>query len=66
MEGLTVVVTGILESLHREEAEELVRKYGGKVTHSISKNTSYVLAGEDAGPSKMTKVCPKLNDKVIT
>jgi len=57
MEGLTVVVTGVLESLHRDEAEELVRKYGGKVTHSISKNTSYVLAGEDAGPAKMTKVC---------
>ena len=65
MEGLTVVVTGVLESLHRDEAEELVRKYGGKVTHSISKNTSYVLAGDDAGPSKMTKVCMKVN-KIIT
>ena len=53
---MTVVVTGVLESLHREEAEELVKKYGGKPTKSVSKKTSYVLAGEDAGPSKLAKV----------
>ena len=56
MSGLTIIVTGVLDSLYREEAEQLVEKYGGKATKSISKKTSYVLAGEDAGPAKLTKV----------
>jgi hypothetical protein len=56
--GLTIVVTGVLESLHREEAEGLVKKYGGKAPKTVSKNTSYLLAGDDAGPSKLTKVSP--------
>lgn len=56
--GLTIVVTGVLESLHREEAEGLVKKYGGKAPKAVSKNTSYVLAGDDAGPSKLAKVSP--------
>nr|CAG4641095.1 EOG090X0AVC [Eulimnadia texana] len=55
MTGLTIVVTGVLDSLQREEAEELVKKYGGKATHSVSSRTSYILAGEDAGPSKLSK-----------
>lgn len=53
--GLTIVVTGVLESLHREEAEGLVKKYGGKAPKAVSKNTSYLLAGDDAGPSKLAK-----------
>ncbi|EFX80623.1 hypothetical protein DAPPUDRAFT_318220 [Daphnia pulex] len=53
--GLTIVVTGVLESLHREEAEGLVKKYGGKAPKAVSKNTSYLLAGDDAGPSKLSK-----------
>lgn len=56
LSGLTIVVTGVLESLHREEAEELIKKYGGKATKSVSRNTSYILAGDDAGPSKLSKV----------
>lgn len=56
LEGLTFVITGVLESLEREEATDLVRKYGGKVTQSISKNTSYVVVGEGAGQSKLVKV----------
>ncbi|XP_057372530.1 replication factor C subunit 1-like [Daphnia carinata] len=55
MTGLTIVVTGVLESLQREEAEDLVKKYGGKATKSVSKNTSYILAGDDAGPAKLSK-----------
>jgi replication factor C subunit 1 len=55
--GLTIIVTGVLDSLFRDEAEKLVEKYGGKATKSISKKTSYVLAGEDAGPAKLAKVC---------
>ena len=53
---MTFVITGVLESLEREEAQSLVEKYGGKVTKSLSKKTSYLVAGRDAGESKLTKV----------
>ena len=52
--GLTIVVTGTLPSLGRKEAEELIISNGGKASGSVSKKTSYVLAGEKAG-SKLTK-----------
>lgn len=53
-EGKTFVLTGSLEKYTRNEASELIEKYGGKVSGSVSKKTDYVLAGEDAG-SKLTK-----------
>lgn len=49
-----------MESLQREEAEELVKKYGGKATKSVSKNTSYILSGDDAGPAKLSKVSTRI------
>ena len=52
--GNTVVITGTLPTLGRKEAAELVEKYGGKVSGSVSKKTDYVVAGESAG-SKLTK-----------
>ena len=52
--GLTIVVTGTLPTLGRREAEELITANGGKASGSVSKKTSYVLAGEAAG-SKLTK-----------
>lgn len=52
--GKTVVITGTLPTLGRKEAAELVEKYGGKASGSVSKKTDYVLAGENAG-SKLTK-----------
>lgn len=52
--GKTVVVTGTLPTLGRKEAAELIEKYGGKTTGSVSKKTDYLLAGENAG-SKLTK-----------
>lgn len=52
--GLTVVVTGTLPTLKRSEAEALIRKHGGNAASSVSKKTSYVLCGTDAG-SKLTK-----------
>jgi DNA ligase (NAD+) len=52
--GKTVVVTGTLPSMSREEAEAAVRAAGGKVAGSVSKKTSFVVAGESAG-SKLTK-----------
>lgn len=53
-EGLTFVLTGSLENYTREEVGEIIEKFGGKVSSSVSKKTSYVLAGEEAG-SKLTK-----------
>ena len=54
LEGLTIVVTGTLPTLSRQEAESLIKQNGGKASGSVSKKTSYVLAGEAAG-SKLTK-----------
>jgi DNA ligase (NAD+) len=47
--GVTVVITGILPNLTRDEAAEAVRAAGGKVTSSVSKKTQFVVAGENAG-----------------
>jgi DNA ligase (NAD+) len=63
LSGLTIVVTGTLPSLGRKEAEELIVKNGGKASGSVSKKTSFVLAGEAAG-SKLTKA-GELGIKVI-
>lgn len=52
--GLTFVITGTLPSLSREEAKEMIQAAGGKVTDSVSKNTSYLVLGENAG-SKLDK-----------
>ncbi len=63
-EGLTFVLTGSLENYTREEAGEIIEKFGGKVSSSVSKKTSYVLEGEEAG-SKLTKA-QSLGVKIIT
>ena len=52
--GLTIVVTGTLETMSRDDANNLIEEFGGKASSSVSKKTSYVLAGRDAG-SKLTK-----------
>lgn len=52
--GKTFVLTGTLPSMTRDEAADLIKKHGGKVSSSVSKKTSYVVAGEEAG-SKLTK-----------
>lgn len=52
--GKTFVITGTLPTLKRDEATKIIQMYGGKVSGSVSKKTSYVLAGEEAG-SKLIK-----------
>lgn len=54
LEGQTFVLTGTLPTLKRSEAAEMIEKRGGKVSGSVSRKTSYVVAGEKAG-SKLTK-----------
>ncbi|MBE5966230.1 MAG: NAD-dependent DNA ligase LigA [Lachnospiraceae bacterium] len=54
LEGMTFVITGTLPTMGRSEMEELLKKHGAKVSGSVSKKTSYVVAGENAG-SKLTK-----------
>lgn len=54
LEGMTIVVTGTLPTLGRKDATALIEQNGGKAAGSVSKKTSYVLAGEAAG-SKLTK-----------
>ena len=63
-EGQTFVLTGALSRYTRQEAEELIERLGGKTASSVSKKTSFVLAGENAG-SKLTKA-QSLGIPVIT
>ena len=64
LEGLTFVITGTLDSLTREEAKKFIEQNGGKVTSSVSKKTSYLLAGENPG-SKVEKA-KSLNINIIS
>ena len=62
--GLNFVFTGVLDTLHRDEGQSLVKRYGGKVTVAPSKKTSYVVLGQDAGPKKLETI-QTLGIKVI-
>lgn len=53
--GMSFIITGILESIDRDDAKTLIEKYGGKVMASVTKNTKYVVVGRDPGPGKMKK-----------
>jgi len=53
--GLTFVVSGVFSLFSRDELKELIEQNGGKVSGSISKKTSYIVAGENMGPSKLEK-----------
>jgi DNA ligase (NAD+) len=62
--GRTFVLTGTLESLTRDEAKDLIRQLGGKVTSSVSKNTDYVVVGAEPG-SKAVEA-ERLGVKILT
>jgi DNA ligase (NAD+) len=55
LQGLRFVVSGIFETVSRDELKELIDSNGGKVVSSISAKTSFVVAGANMGPSKRTK-----------
>jgi DNA ligase (NAD+) len=68
LHGLTFVLTGTLPTLSRDEAKELIEKAGGKVSSAVSKKTSFVVAGEDAG-TKLNKAkelgIPVINEEEL-
>ena len=65
LEGKTFVVSGVFESLSRNELKKLIEDNGGKVSSSISSKTSYVVAGDKMGPSKKAKA-ESLNIQLIS
>lgn len=55
LEGCVFVLTGVLESLERDDAKSLIERYGGKVTGNVSRKTTYLVLGRDSGVSKTEK-----------
>ncbi|KAL0275125.1 UNVERIFIED_CONTAM: hypothetical protein PYX00_003084 [Menopon gallinae] len=65
LQGLTFVISGVLDSLERDEAVDLIQKCGGRVTGSVSGKTNYIVVGEEAGQSKLEKAS-KFGTKKLT
>ncbi|MCX2741535.1 NAD-dependent DNA ligase LigA [Pontibacter anaerobius] len=65
LEGQTFVISGVFESVSREELQQLIISHGGKVVSSISKKLSYLVAGDKMGPSKLEKA-EKLGIKILS
>lgn len=55
MAGLTFLITGVLESLERDEAGSIIKEYGGKTMTVVGKRLNYLIVGEDAGPKKLAQ-----------
>lgn len=64
LEGKSIVVSGVFESISRNELKKLIEDNGGKVSSSISSKTSYIVAGDNMGPSKKDKA-KALNIEII-
>ncbi|TSO98529.1 Replication factor C subunit 1 [Bagarius yarrelli] len=56
LEGCVFVLTGVLESMERDETKSLIERYGGKVTGNVSRKTTYLVLGRDSGVSKTEKI----------
>ena len=56
LKGQTFVITGTLDSLYRNEAEDYIKRHSGRVTGSVSGKTSFLLVGENSGNSKVNQV----------
>ncbi len=54
--GKTFVISGVLDSLYRNEAEDLIKAHGGRVTSAVSGKTTFLLAGQNSGRSKWNEV----------
>ena len=65
LKGLIFVVSGVFETVSRDELKQLIEDNGGKVSSSISSKTSFVVAGENMGPSKKQKA-ESLGVSIIT
>ncbi|MTE25331.1 NAD-dependent DNA ligase LigA [Winogradskyella ouciana] len=65
LKGLSIVVSGVFETVSRNELKKLIEDNGGKVSSSISSKTSYLVAGDKMGPSKRTKA-ESLNIPIIS
>ncbi|MBU2930054.1 NAD-dependent DNA ligase LigA [Winogradskyella psychrotolerans] len=65
LKGLSIVVSGVFETISRNELKKLIEDNGGKVSSSISSKTSYLVAGDKMGPSKRTKA-ENLNIEILT
>jgi DNA ligase (NAD+) len=65
LNGLSIIISGTFEKNSRDDLKKMIEQNGGKNVSSISKNTSYLLAGNNIGPSKLEKA-EKLNVPIIT
>lgn len=63
--GLKFLITGVLESLERDECKSIIEKYGGNVVSGVTKKLDYLIVGEDAGQSKLEKAA-ELKIKKLT
>jgi DNA ligase (NAD+) len=63
--GKTFVISGVFQKFSRDQLKEMIEKYGGKNTSSVSAKTDYILAGEGMGPAKMKKA-NELGIRIIT
>jgi DNA ligase (NAD+) len=64
LQGLSFVISGTYEGYSRDEVKSLIEQHGGKNTSSISAKTNYLIAGANAGPSKIDKAT-KVGIKIL-
>ena len=65
LQGLNIIISGTFEKNSRDDLKKMIEQNGGKNVSSISKNTNYMLAGNNIGPSKLEKA-EKLNIPIIS